>query len=126
GADRRGAEHEAERRGPDVQRPRRVEQEQREEHEVEEVQRRDPEQLGADDRVVADPARAREHAARVLVTRRRVVRVDPAEEERGPDEREGGEREGVGAAQKLYEEAAETRSGEERERTAAVRERVGR
>ena len=62
-ADRCCAEHDAERRRADVQAARCVEHEEREEHEVEEVQRRDSEQLGADDRVVPDPPRTRHQPA---------------------------------------------------------------
>ena len=112
--------------GRTCERARRIEEEQREEHEVEEVERRDAEQLGADDRVAADPARAREHAARVVLLVRRVGRVDPAHEERRPDVRDRVERERVRPAEKLHEHAAEARAREERERAAAVREGVGR
>jgi len=59
--DRAGAEHEAEQTGTDVQVPRRVQDEEGEEGEVEEVDRRGREQGGAHDRRAEDVARAGDH-----------------------------------------------------------------
>jgi hypothetical protein len=122
GPDGRAAEHEPERRGTDAQRSRRVEQEEGEEDEVEEVERRDAEQLGADDGVGADPPRAGEDAAGLLHVGRRVRRVDPGEEQRRPEVRHRVDRERVRPLEELDEHATDARAGEERERAAAVRQ----
>ena len=67
---------------------RRVEHEEGEVHEVEEVERRDAEQLGANDRVAPDPAHAGEQRAALGRRARRLLCVDAAEEERRPEERD--------------------------------------
>src|SRR5262249_60823293 len=114
----------AARRRPDAEVPRRVEHEEREEHEVEEVDRRDAEQLGPDHRVPPDPARARDDGAALRRGSRRFVDVHPSEEEGRPEEREAVECERVRALEKRDERAAERVAREERERSAAVHEAV--
>ena len=95
--------------GRDVQLTRRVEHEQREEDEVEEVQRRDAEQLGADDRVVADPACARPSAR--PISRRSARRLVDAACARGRAPTRGTRARrrasAYGPAQQLHEHAAE-------------------
>ena len=104
---------------------RRVEHEQREEDEVEEVQRRDAEQLGADDRVVADPACAGE-STRPISCGAPAARRCACARGRAPtrETRRASTRERVRPAQQLHEHAADAVAGEERERAAPVHERV--
>ena len=111
-------------RGPHLQLPRRVEQEEREEHEVEEVERRDAEELGADDRVLLDPPCSRKQAAALMGCARRLLRVDPSEEERRPEERASVEGQRVRTAEHLHQDAAILLPAT-KEKRAAVEERVG-
>src|SRR5438105_8957817 len=104
----------------------RVEQEEREEDEVEEVDRRDAEQIGADHRVVADPAEARTDTAAFPRCAGRIRSVDLPQEEGRPEERPRVERKGVRAAQELDEHAAEARSGEKGKAARPMEQRVAR
>ena len=104
--------------------PRRVEHEQREEDEVEEVERRDAEQLGADDalpRIQRAPAVSPPDFVRRAG---RLVDLHPLQEERRPEKRDGVGPERVRPAEQLDEQAADAVAGQERERAAAVDERV--
>ena len=110
-----GAEHEPEHAGPHAQLTGRVEDEQRPEDEVEEVDRRGREQLRADDRRAPDVAHARLHVPALGRLGRRLLRVDRAHRQRREDERERVDDQRDRRREDLHEQAAEARPGDVRE-----------
>src|SRR6185436_4082088 len=123
-AERAGAEHEPEHAGPHAQRARRVEDEQRPEDEVEEVDRRRREQLRADDRRVPDVTHPRLQVASPGLLGRRLLRVDRVHRQRREDERERVHDERDRRREHLHQQTAEARPGDVRERAAAVQPRA--
>src|SRR5919198_348859 len=123
-ADRGGAEHQPENARPHAERARRVEDEQGPENEVEEVDRRRRKQRGADHRRAPEVAQARLHVPLGRLLGRRLDRLDRAQRERGSEERDRVRDQRPWRREHLNEHAADARAADERERAAAVEQRV--
>ena len=122
-AHRTGAEDEPERARSDAELARRVEHEEREEDEVEEVDRRGREQGRPHERRADHEANAAADAASLLVGRR-LLRRDPPEQRRRAEERERVCQQRDGRRQRPHEQPGDARAGHIRERPAAVEERA--
>jgi hypothetical protein len=122
-ADGASPQDQAEHTGPDMQHSHRVQREQSQEHQVEQVDDRHRHERRAHDRRTRDEPQAGGDAARRAVGRR-LGRADPAEEERGAQEGQGVGRDRERRGQGLGEQPARGRSGHVGQRPAAVEQRL--
>src|SRR6266545_4992819 len=108
-----------------MERPGRVEQEQREEGEVEEVDGRRRGERVAQQVAAPDEASARDEVALLGLLGRRLDSPDAAEEKRRSDERDGVYQERSRSREELDEQAADAGPSDEGERAAAVGQLIG-
>ena len=103
---------------------RRVEDEERGEDEIEEVDRRGRAECGPDDRAAEDPAHARDDMALPRRLGRRLLDVDGPEEEGGGDIGARVDDERYRRRDRLHEHAADARAGDVGQSSAAVHDRA--
>ena len=123
-ADGAGAEDDPERRRPHVQRANGVQDEERVEDEVEEVDRRRGEERGAHDRRGHEVAHARHDVPLLGHLDLRLDGIDRGQEPGREEKRDRVDEQRVRRLQQLHEDAPHARPCDERERAAAREQRV--